>query len=177
MNMSSSLPALKGPAPPENVSELGDLFIKKGMFVAKDKMKLQRDKLESSMRHSRDNFYQRSMYSTWGGGPPMWQEPGSTGLRLGGKKYVGQQANELSQWMNAEGVTRMKEETNVGVPTVRQVLRVDDRIELEQMTKRSGGLPGDLEEQDHRMKRDPKALLRHMVSYRPGAPPGSGGGK
>merc|ERR1719215_2306483 len=111
------------------------------------------------MRHSRDGFYSRTMYSTWSAGPPQWHEPRANGLRLGKQKYVGQQANELSQWMNAEGVTRMKEETNVGVPTVRQVLRVDDRIELEQMTKRSGGLPGDLE-QDIKLKRDPNAVLR-----------------
>merc|ERR1719356_28958 len=88
-------------------------------------------------------------------------------LDVGQPKYVGQQANELSKWMNAESMTRTKEELNSAVPTIRQVLRVDDRIELEQMTKRAGALPGVEEgDKDKKLKRDPKATLRHQTSYR-----------
>jgi hypothetical protein len=87
---------------------------------------------------------------------------------LGKPKYAGQQANELSKWMNAEGTTRTKEETNAAMPTIRQVLRIDDTVGVDQMTKRGGGLPGDFNaDLDKRPKPDKNAKLRHFKSYRP----------
>merc|ERR1719330_1781649 len=50
-------------------------------------------------------------------------------------KYVGQGATELSKHVNAESVARHQEETNYTIPTLRQILKVDDGIPLGQMTK------------------------------------------
>merc|ERR1740138_269471 len=83
-------------------------------------------------------------------------------------KYVGQQANELSKWMNAESITRHTEETNLSVPTLRQVMKVDDEIGMKQMTKSQlCAMPSDPTQGHHGPKWDPKANHRHMSSYRP----------
>merc|ERR1719181_1256098 len=83
-------------------------------------------------------------------------------------KYVGQQANELSKWMNADHITRHQEESNPNVPTLRQVLKLDDEIEMGQMTKSQlCALPGDPTLSDKGPRRDPNAKQRHQCSYRP----------
>eukprot|EP00437_Effrenium_voratum_P032935 CAMPEP_0181468142 /NCGR_PEP_ID=MMETSP1110-20121109/37341_1 /TAXON_ID=174948 /ORGANISM="Symbiodinium sp., Strain CCMP421" /LENGTH=101 /DNA_ID=CAMNT_0023592989 /DNA_START=126 /DNA_END=431 /DNA_ORIENTATION=+ len=82
--------------------------------------------------------------------------------------FVGQHANELSKFMNAETLTRQKEETNYAIPTLRQVIRVDDTIEMKQMVKSQlCALPSDPTLREKGPRRDPNAKLRHMTSYRP----------
>eukprot|EP00927_Polykrikos_kofoidii_P050218 TRINITY_DN44139_c0_g1_i1.p1 TRINITY_DN44139_c0_g1~~TRINITY_DN44139_c0_g1_i1.p1 ORF type:complete len:177 (+),score=40.00 TRINITY_DN44139_c0_g1_i1:65-595(+) len=165
MQKSRSSPAM---AKDDNMAvEVGDAFIQKNISKAKKKMEKYRDELDGSMRHSRQLFFAGA--STTGEKLPlMWVEPNKNDKKTDftKPKYVGQQATELNKWLNAEGITRVQEETNMGVPTVRQVLRVDDRIDLEQLTKRTSALPGDaLDGEEKKLKRDQKAKLRHLESY------------
>merc|ERR550525_1409893 len=76
-------------------------------------------------------------------------------------KYVGQQANELSKYMNAESITRFKEEKDLAVPTLRQILKVDDDIAMRQMTKSQlAALPRDPTEARKGPRKDPDATWR-----------------
>lgn len=74
----------------------------------------------------------------------------------------------LSKFMNAESLTRQKEETNYAIPTLRQVIRVDDTIDMKKMVKSQlCALPTDPTLRAKGPRRDPNAKLRHMTSYRP----------
>eukprot|EP00415_Alexandrium_ostenfeldii_P002731 UN2731 len=82
-------------------------------------------------------------------------------------KFVGAHANELSKWMNAESISRFKEETNVAAPTLRQVLKVDDAIGMRQMTKSQlAALPYDPTDGRRGPRRDPECEMRNL-KYRP----------
>eukprot|EP00913_Durusdinium_trenchii_P016602 g15606.t1 len=60
------------------------------------------------------------------------------------------------------------QETNYAIPTLRQVIRVDDTIEMKQMVKSQlCALPTDPTLREKGPRRDPNAKLRHMTSYRP----------
>merc|ERR1719199_416736 len=81
-------------------------------------------------------------------------------------KFVGTSANELSKWMNAESITRHREESNREHPTLRQVMKVDDSINMRQMTK-SQMSSIDVESAGKNFGQlDRTAKLRHMQSYR-----------
>lgn len=165
-----------------NMHDMGEMHIRRRMAAAKERMRSGRGRLEETMRSSRSLMFTGlttaspgRMDQTIGSGfNPQWLDNGrrkSKAMNFGGHdepKYVGQQANELSKWMNADHITRHKEESNLGVPTLRQVLKLDDEIGLGQMTKSQlCALPGDPTLSDKGPRRDPNAKQRHVYSYRP----------
>mmetsp|Transcript_114923 Transcript_114923/g.245359 ORF Transcript_114923/g.245359 Transcript_114923/m.245359 type:complete len:173 (+) Transcript_114923:154-672(+) len=167
MKQSQSVPGIQRDESTE-MGELGELHIRRMMGKAKDKMRGHKNKLEDSMRASRELFLagESAAGTNWLGADEGRRK--SKAVFDGQPKYVGQQANELSKWMNAESITRHKEEMTLGVPTLRQILKVDDDIGMKQMTKSQlCALPSDPTVGNHGPKWDPKANHRHMSSYRP----------
>eukprot|EP00418_Pyrodinium_bahamense_P081748 CAMPEP_0179064604 /NCGR_PEP_ID=MMETSP0796-20121207/28032_1 /TAXON_ID=73915 /ORGANISM="Pyrodinium bahamense, Strain pbaha01" /LENGTH=181 /DNA_ID=CAMNT_0020761553 /DNA_START=95 /DNA_END=640 /DNA_ORIENTATION=+ len=156
----------QGGSSDDGVGELGELHIRRRMTAAKERQRSGRQRLEDIMRQSREpgeaNAISR-LGNQWLGAD---RKPGKAVTIDSQPKYVGQQANELSKWMNAESISRYKEEMNLGVPTLRQVLKVDDDIGMRQMTKSQlAALPFDPTDSRRGPKRDPTAKQRG-ASYR-----------
>ena len=149
----------------EEALDLGEHHIRRKMAAVKSRQKEGSHRLDETIRSSRDLFL---------AGTPAATAMSTTSGGFFKKKahgegaFVGQHANELSKFMNAESLTRQKEETNYAIPTLRQVIRVDDTIEMKQMVKSQlCALPTDPTLREKGPRRDPNAKLRHMTSYRP----------
>eukprot|EP00929_Paragymnodinium_shiwhaense_P016513 TRINITY_DN124924_c0_g1_i1.p2 TRINITY_DN124924_c0_g1~~TRINITY_DN124924_c0_g1_i1.p2 ORF type:complete len:215 (+),score=39.18 TRINITY_DN124924_c0_g1_i1:96-647(+) len=150
----------------------GPSHISRTLNQKKNVMQVHRSALDMTMRHSRQSFFDGATVAMQDTFPKRtWIEPRQNIYSLGKPKYSGQQANELSKWMNAEGLTRVSEETNFGVPTMRQVLRIDDRIDVEQMTKRTGAMPGAMFMNEDKKPKIEARELRHLKPYRPSRRP------
>lgn len=153
-------------------SALGELHIMNGLNKGKHRMTDERAFLGQSLRRKRELMMMgqtaidsgMTMYATstsWL--DDSWTRRGAHG-DPNAPKFVGSGANELSKWMNAENISRHQEELGFEHPTLRQVMKVDDRIDMKQMTKSQGNcIP---EEGKERRLLDPTAKLRHMQSYR-----------
>eukprot|EP00930_Biecheleria_cincta_P078490 TRINITY_DN65984_c0_g1_i1.p1 TRINITY_DN65984_c0_g1~~TRINITY_DN65984_c0_g1_i1.p1 ORF type:complete len:165 (-),score=27.09 TRINITY_DN65984_c0_g1_i1:106-600(-) len=154
----------------DGAMDLGENHIRRKMAIVKSRQKDGSIRLDETIRTSRElmlagagaTVSSAGLGTSVGGG--FWQSK-----RKGGDKaFVGQQANELSKFMSAESLTRAKEELNAALPTLRQVMRVDDQIDMKQMVKSQlCAFPGDPSSKEKGPKRDPNAKLRHMTSYRP----------
>jgi hypothetical protein len=84
----------------------------------------------------------------------------------GEPKFIGAKANELSKWLNAESITRHREEMDCSSFTIRQVMKVDDTIDAKQMTKSQGASLGDDPFLGRNKCRDPR-FKRRDRSWRP----------
>eukprot|EP00933_Yihiella_yeosuensis_P027726 TRINITY_DN21608_c0_g1_i2.p1 TRINITY_DN21608_c0_g1~~TRINITY_DN21608_c0_g1_i2.p1 ORF type:complete len:178 (+),score=38.44 TRINITY_DN21608_c0_g1_i2:85-618(+) len=153
--------------------ELGEMHIKKRMAAVKGRLREGNMKLDGSMRNSRELVLASAGLSGSQGGFDLTFNSLDSKRRMqiaDAKTNQIQGTNALDKYMNAEKITRAKEELNYDIPTLRQVLRVDDTIALTQMTKSQlCALPSDPSMgKDKTQKRDPRAKLRHMQSYRMG---------
>lgn len=173
MNKSASSPAHGGHHGDDHGGDLGDAHIAKHLKAAKDRIKSGRTRLEEDMTESRSNWFTGTRLPPVGG--PVATKWLSDSRRKSKAvvfdpeqpKYVGQSANELSKYLNAESISRRKEEQNLSVPTLRQVLRVDDNIDVKQMTKSQLAMCDDPTDKKNKMRFDPNAKQRHVCSYRP----------
>mmetsp|Transcript_17494 Transcript_17494/g.40764 ORF Transcript_17494/g.40764 Transcript_17494/m.40764 type:complete len:194 (+) Transcript_17494:145-726(+) len=167
-----------------DASALGELHIQRKVEQARSRMKRQQQKMDDALRKSRTTMgiagEMAAANWTWTQAPGATtrglgtQPPGSGDGRKGrsGKdwmqpKFVGANANELSKWTNAESITRYKEELNRGQPTLRQVLKVDDEIDMKQITKSQlCALDDDPTRSGKQLRLDPRAKKRFGASYR-----------
>lgn len=159
----------------ESVSALGELHIRDGLNKKKHKMTDNRALLGDSLRRKRELLMSgqqalesgMTMYATsthWL--DDSWTKRGAHG-DPNAPKFVGSSANELSKWINAENISRFKEELNQEHPTLRQVMKIDDGVDMKQMTKsQMAAMPGDPTNGTMNLRLDPTAKLRHMQSYR-----------
>jgi hypothetical protein len=157
--------------------DLGEYNVQRRMQAAKSRMNIGKNKLEESMRQSRALLVAGTLSSqdaTIRHFDPAWTDvrgkkpTRNAAFEASQPKYVGQQANELSKWMNADSITRHKEESNPTIPTLRQVLKLDDQIQLSQMTKSQlSSVPYDPTVTTKPQKLPAHAKRRHMESYRP----------
>mmetsp|Transcript_113572 Transcript_113572/g.220211 ORF Transcript_113572/g.220211 Transcript_113572/m.220211 type:complete len:172 (-) Transcript_113572:127-642(-) len=156
-----SAPAFNAQPPPTETSDatqLGEIHIRTKLVATKDRQKGYRTKLDNAMRESRSDFFSTQFIKEK-------RKETKTVSSDSQPKFVGVQANELSKWMNAESITRHKEEMNVNLPTLRRVLKIDDAIPMRQMTKSQlAALPFDPTDQN-RLKVHPGAVQRGF-SYR-----------
>jgi len=152
-------------------SALGELHILNGLNQRKYQMTNNRQMLGGGLRRKRERLMtgeialQQGMTNYAVTTPWLddtWTRRG--GDAAGMPKFVGASANELSKWMNAESITRHREELNRECPTLRQVMKVDDGINMKQLTKSQGSTQGDGSK--HHGHLDRTAKLRHMQSYR-----------
>jgi hypothetical protein len=158
------------------------MHIRRRMGLAKSRMNSSRTKLEDSLRMSRELLAAGTLTSqtpfdkTVSEFNPLWLSMGKktktrtvTMEDASQPKYVGQQANELSKYMNSESITRHNEECNLNVPTLRQVLKVDDGVSVKQMTKSQlAAVPFDpTVDREKRQQLPAHAKKRHLSSYRP----------
>jgi len=155
------------------ISALGELHILNNLNQRKHKMTDNRSLLGDRLKHKRELMMTgqqaidsgMTMYATstsWL--DDSWTRRGAHG-DPNAPKFVGSGANELSKWMNAESITRHQEEMNREHPTLRQVMKVDDSIDMKQMTKSSSSVQVDPTDA-RALRLDPTAKLRHMQSYR-----------
>eukprot|EP00416_Gambierdiscus_australes_P009352 CAMPEP_0171133352 /NCGR_PEP_ID=MMETSP0766_2-20121228/126137_1 /TAXON_ID=439317 /ORGANISM="Gambierdiscus australes, Strain CAWD 149" /LENGTH=179 /DNA_ID=CAMNT_0011596727 /DNA_START=51 /DNA_END=590 /DNA_ORIENTATION=+ len=151
-----------------SIGELGEMHIRRRMNAAKERQRNGRQRLEDLVRQTRE-LGETSTISRFGNQWLGADRKSSKGVSFDTQpRYVGQQANELSKWMNAESITRYKEEKDLGVPTLRQVLKVDDDIAMRQMTKSQlAALPWDPLESKKGPREDPDAVKRYTSGYRP----------
>lgn len=159
----------------QSVSALGELHILNNLNQKKHKMTDNRALLGERLRLKRELLMSGEQaiskgmtsyaYSTnWL--DDSWTRRGHHG-DPNAPKFVGAGANELSKWMNAESISRHKEELNREHPTLRQVMKIDDGVDMKQMTKSQiAALPGDPTNGMMNLRLDPTAKLRHMQSYR-----------
>mmetsp|Transcript_151094 Transcript_151094/g.266714 ORF Transcript_151094/g.266714 Transcript_151094/m.266714 type:complete len:191 (+) Transcript_151094:89-661(+) len=154
---------------------LGELHIRQRMNIAKQRMKSGRGKTEQSLKDKRMQLVLSKSTSDLGllqsAAASNWLDDTSRSTRRmsfqGPPKYVGSGANELSKWINADNIARYHEELNREHPTLRQVLKVDDKIDMKQMTKSQlAALPGDPTSGEKILRRDPTAVQRHVKTYR-----------
>merc|ERR1719197_224883 len=156
-----------------NISALGELHIMNNLNQRKHRMTDNRSDLGNSLRRKRELMMMgetaitsgMTMYATstsWL--DDNWTRKGHHG-DPNAPKFVGSGANELSKWMNAENITRHQEELGFEHPTLRQVMKVDDSIDMKQMTKSSSSVQVDPTDA-RALRLDPTAKLRHMQSYR-----------
>lgn len=155
-----------------HATALGELHILNGLNQRKHQMTNQRACLGAGMGRKREVLMTggiaetsgMTMYATsrhWL--DDNWSRRGAHG-DPNAPKFVGASANELSKWMNAESITRHREEMNRERPTLRQVMKVDDTINMHQMTKSQ---MSSLEDKGKNLGHiDRSAKLRHMQSYR-----------
>merc|ERR1719237_426048 len=137
------------------------------MALAKDRMRRGRGRLEDELRQSRKLLLageSTAIPTTSGMWLDTWSQRGkSKGLDFVEHmppQFVGSQANELSKWMNAESITRHQEEMNLEHPTLRRVLKVDDSIDMNQMTKSQlCSIPGDPTSGERALRVEPEAKL------------------
>jgi len=156
------------------ISALGELHILNNLNQRKHKMTDNRSLLGDSLRRKRELLMTgeqaltsgMTMYAT----STSWLDDSWTRRGFHGDpnapKFVGSGANELSKWLNAESINRHKEEMNREHPTLRMVMKVDDQIDMKQMTKSQMANVGDPTAGDKYARIDPTAKLRHMQSYR-----------
>mmetsp|Transcript_68841 Transcript_68841/g.128484 ORF Transcript_68841/g.128484 Transcript_68841/m.128484 type:complete len:192 (-) Transcript_68841:51-626(-) len=167
-----------------DASALGELHIQRKVEQARSRMKRQQQKMDEALRKSRTTMGvagEMATISSWTwtqapGATNRGQSPPAIGLgetkRRGRDnwmqpKFVGANANELSKWTNAESITRYKEELNRGQPTLRQVLKVDDEIDMKQITKSQlCALDDDPTRSGKQLRLDPRAKKRFGASYR-----------
>mmetsp|Transcript_49416 Transcript_49416/g.152436 ORF Transcript_49416/g.152436 Transcript_49416/m.152436 type:complete len:186 (-) Transcript_49416:231-788(-) len=151
----------------DQIGELGELHIRRRMTEVKERQRKSRTKLEDIMKASRDLGESSSMSRA--GVHWLGMNKQAKAVTIDSQpKYMGQQANELSKWTNAESITRFKEEMNVAVPTLRQVLKCDDGVSMRQMTKSQlAALPFDPTDSKRAPRIDPEATQRPKISYRP----------
>jgi len=158
---------------PDDLGELGDFHIRRKIQRSKEKLKAHKSQLDETLRMSQSlSTAGFSSTNGWLRRPDqLWNTPGITIDSDPNKptKFVGQGANELSKWMNAESITRYKEETNLAVPTLRQIMKIDDVIGIQQMTKSQlCALPTDPTLNERGPRWDVNAKHRHLSSYRSG---------
>jgi len=176
-NRSASAPSLSRQAADDDNVDIGDFIIRKRITKAKDKASQRKDRLEQTMQASRSMWF-KSLPAAG----TLCMQPAS---KLNKKsaleraledekkqddgyrepKFVGQGANELAQWKNADDISRRKEETNLALPTLRQVLKVDDRITLKQITGNQLSSLGE-DPTDYNKLFNPNAKKRYGFSWR-----------
>eukprot|EP00444_Apocalathium_aciculiferum_P000325 CAMPEP_0183409986 /NCGR_PEP_ID=MMETSP0370-20130417/19252_1 /TAXON_ID=268820 /ORGANISM="Peridinium aciculiferum, Strain PAER-2" /LENGTH=168 /DNA_ID=CAMNT_0025592763 /DNA_START=90 /DNA_END=596 /DNA_ORIENTATION=+ len=165
MSRSRSQPVLMDKRNNDDI-DLGDYHIRKKILESKEKLRSHKFRLDETLRQSQQlSTAGFSQTNSW------LRRPGDVWMAKneGSQKFVGQGANELSKWMNAESITRHREESNMNQPTLRQILKVDDMIGISQMTKSQlCALPVDRSMNDKSTKVEPGAKQRHMSSYRSG---------
>jgi len=162
------------------IGDIGEYGVQRRMQAAKGRMNSGKNKLEETMKVSRElllagTLTSRTDYSIrqfnpgWMGQGRKHKPTTRFDLETTSQpKYVGQQANELTKWMNADSITRHKEEGNLKVPTLRQVLKVDDSISLKQMTKSQlSSMPFDPTVSGKQPRMPANCKKRHTSSYRP----------
>jgi len=166
---SFSSPALvKGGGGGNDLDDLGDLHIRRQIANTKEKLRQQRTRLDDTLRMSAPLAIAGGCSTNGWVEAPGWSTLSFDRYNDAKMKFVGQGANELSKWMNAERITRRREETNLAIPTLRQIMKVDDIIDMKQMTKSQlAALPAD-GGLDKGAKKDPLAKQRHVTSYRSG---------
>lgn len=158
-----------------SVNALGELHILDGLNKKKHKMTDTRALLGEGLRRKRELLMSgqqalesgMTLYATSNAWlDDSWTRRGAHG-DPNAPKFVGSNANELSKWMNADSIARHKEELNSEHPTLRQVMKIDDRVDMKQMTKsQMATLPLDPTSGAMNLRLDPTAKLRHMQSYR-----------
>mmetsp|Transcript_26424 Transcript_26424/g.55948 ORF Transcript_26424/g.55948 Transcript_26424/m.55948 type:complete len:233 (-) Transcript_26424:326-1024(-) len=168
VSRSRSVPGFANTMMAADESDLGEFHIRRKIYMSKERMKDSHGRLNNALRMTQplSSAGYSSAHGTWIRRPvELWNARTD-----GSMKFVGQGANELSKWMNAEHITRHKEEQNVHMPTLRQILKVDDDIGLGQMTKSQVcALPADSAAIGEKpAKLDPLAKQRHVTSYRAG---------
>eukprot|EP00931_Biecheleriopsis_adriatica_P025874 TRINITY_DN1579_c0_g1_i1.p1 TRINITY_DN1579_c0_g1~~TRINITY_DN1579_c0_g1_i1.p1 ORF type:complete len:154 (+),score=26.58 TRINITY_DN1579_c0_g1_i1:174-635(+) len=144
--------------------DLGENHIRRKMVAVKARQRDGSGKLDETIRASRELLLAGTgtMGSSTAASFYKKKKKGAEAI------FVAGNATELSKFMSAEGLTRSKEELNYAIPTLRQVMRVDDQIEMKQMVKSQlCAIPGDPTTKEKGPRRDPNAKLRHMTSYRP----------
>uniref|UniRef100_A0A7S4PX23 Uncharacterized protein n=1 Tax=Alexandrium monilatum TaxID=311494 RepID=A0A7S4PX23_9DINO len=148
-----------------SAKDMGEIYVRKCIGDAKNKQRKGRVRLEETLKQSRELGDVTTMSTTgvrWLG----MREPRVVTLDSA-PRYMGTQANELARWVNAESITRYKEEKNVAVPTLRQVLKTDDDISMKQMTKSQlAALPYDPTEPGRRKNLIPDCSARYQMSWR-----------
>lgn len=156
-------------------SSLGELYAGQRVKAAKSSMQRKGARLHEILRQGRTEsqfFPPSGMPSQSCRGsvllPSQAERPAQATRVLEQPKYVGQQANELTKFANAETILRHREESKLEQPTLRQILKVDDSISLQQMTKSQlNALPMD----PTSVRNAPKLVverdqIRHRDSYR-----------
>mmetsp|Transcript_28513 Transcript_28513/g.90887 ORF Transcript_28513/g.90887 Transcript_28513/m.90887 type:complete len:172 (-) Transcript_28513:76-591(-) len=151
----------------EQLADVGELYIRRRVASVKDRQRVSGKRLEDTMRQSRE-LGETSAISKLGNQWLGLDRRPATAVTLDSRpKYVGLQATELSRWMNAESITRHKEEKNLGMPTLRQVLKIDDEIAMRQMTKSQlAALPFDPTDSKKMPRVDPSASQRYNLTFR-----------
>lgn len=150
--------------------DVGEMHIQKHIARAKDRMQNSRAMFEETMRSSKPllfagNTTAAASQSSWFDATQRRRREGLEGR----PKFIGHKANELTKYMSSENITRHREEMNLAVPTLRQVLKVDDGIDMKQMTKSQlcAFSFDPTQSAEHRLRRLPEVQkLRHEKSYR-----------
>lgn len=151
----------------EDMATLGDAHIQKLVGKAKTKVKGYRAELETEMRRARTVAWGENDGEAAFNDALFFQCIDACQRVKDGPRFVGTKANELSKWLNAESMTRWAAEKNREYPTLRQVLRIDDHISMEQMTRNQAcALPD--EGLSKRKKAARKEGLRSSIRYRHG---------
>mmetsp|Transcript_36420 Transcript_36420/g.58740 ORF Transcript_36420/g.58740 Transcript_36420/m.58740 type:complete len:189 (+) Transcript_36420:58-624(+) len=147
--------------------DLGENHVKRRMLLVKSRQQQGSTTLDDTIRSSRELILAGGDVASQGFSKTASKSRKAMSA-ASGQNYVGMNATELSKFTNAESISRRKEELNYAMPTLRQVLRVDDSIHLAQIVRSQlCALPGDPTSRDKGPRRDPSASLRHMTSYRP----------